>query len=362
MQKEPEVRPGFRTAEIFAGWGKMLQGHSPLMSIEITRECPLSCPGCYAYGENHLGNDRVLRDLADYRGDDLVNGVLALVRKHRPLHVSLVGGEPLIRHKELSRILPALSDMGVYSMVVTSAVIPIPMEWMTIPRVRVAISVDGIPADHDVRRKPATYEKILKNIAGREVSVHWTITNKMVSPRYIDEFLSYWNARPEVNRIWASIYTPQAGENTEEMVSEENRRILAEQLPLLRDRYPKFLISDGMANAYLHPPENPAKCLFSQLSVNYTADLNTRVEPCIFGGAPDCSQCGCAVSAGLEWIRNSKVKGTVKADLVIGATLRIGKIWKSLTRSNDDYSRAHGPAPRRAPEPALIQINRDEAA
>ena len=66
-------------------------------------------------------------------------------------------------------------------MVVTSAVIPIPLQWMLIPRVRVAVSVDGLPEHHDVRRKPATYEHILRNIAGARVNVHWTITRAMAA-------------------------------------------------------------------------------------------------------------------------------------------------------------------------------------
>src|SRR5208337_2637102 len=108
--------------------------------IEIKRECPLSCPGCYAYGDTHLGGGITLSQLNDKHGDDLVRGVLQLVRKHRPMHVSLVGGEPMVRHRELSKILPALSEMEVFTMVVTSGVLPIPMEWMQLPRVRVAIS------------------------------------------------------------------------------------------------------------------------------------------------------------------------------------------------------------------------------
>jgi sulfatase maturation enzyme AslB (radical SAM superfamily) len=104
-----------------------------------------------------------------------------LVRQHRPLHVSLVGGEPLVRHRELSRVLPILSSMKVHTMVVTSAVIPIPLEWMSIPRVRVTVSVDGLPEHHDVRRKPATYDRILKNIAGCQVNMHGTITRPCLS-------------------------------------------------------------------------------------------------------------------------------------------------------------------------------------
>ena len=122
-----QSRPGMTVGELFAAWGSILSGRAPMLSIEITRECPLSCPGCYAYGDSHLGGEKKLTELSDLRGDALVDGVLALVEKHRPRHVSLVGGEPMIRHRELSRILPALSAQNIFTMVVTSGIIPIPM-------------------------------------------------------------------------------------------------------------------------------------------------------------------------------------------------------------------------------------------
>ena len=40
---------------IFSAWGRILTGYKPFLSIEITREGPLRCPGCYAYGDEHLG-------------------------------------------------------------------------------------------------------------------------------------------------------------------------------------------------------------------------------------------------------------------------------------------------------------------
>src|SRR5256885_2054148 len=145
--------------DLVRGWWRVLNGHVPMLSIEITRECPLSCPGCYAYGDTHLGGDTTLRELSDFRRDSLVDGVLDLVRRHKPMHVSLVGGEPMIRHRELSRILPALSEMGVFTMIVTSGIIAIPREWMAIPRFRVAVSVGGLPKHNDDRRKPATHQR-----------------------------------------------------------------------------------------------------------------------------------------------------------------------------------------------------------
>lgn len=253
------------------------------------------------------------------------------MRQHKPLHVSLVGGEPLIRHRELSRILPALSERGVFALVVTSAVIAIPAEWMSLPRVRVAISVDGLPEHHDVRRKPATFERILRNIEGRQVNVHWTITRPMLGrPGYLEEYVSFWSARPEVNRIWVSVYTPQMGERSPEMLLAEDRVTLARQLPELGSRYPKLLFKQGMGQALVRPPKDPGDCVFAKLSANYSANLRTRVEPCVFGGTPDCSQCGCAASTGLHWIREAKIAGGLKVEHFIMASIKVGRLANRL--------------------------------
>ena len=54
------------------------------LSIEITRECPLTCPGCYAYGGDHLGGDVTLRELQDFKGQQLVDAMFALLDKYKP--------------------------------------------------------------------------------------------------------------------------------------------------------------------------------------------------------------------------------------------------------------------------------------
>lgn len=340
MFKATAPGPSLTSRELLTAWGRILAGRIPLLSIEITRECPLSCPGCYAFGDMHLGGGVTLTGLSDFRGDALVDGVLQLVRKHKALHVSLVGGEPLVRHRELSRILPELSRMGVFTLVVTSAVIPIPHEWMELPRLRVAVSVDGLPEDHNERRKPATYERILKNIEGREVNIHWVITRPMLSrPGYLEEYLAFWSARPEVNRIWVSVYTPQIGEQSVEALTPLDRATIAREMPELARKYPKLLFREGFGRALMRPPENPADCVFSKMSANYSADLRSRVEPCVFGGSPDCSQCGCAISTGLHWVREVNVVGPVKIDHLVVASLRIGRTVNWL--------RAKDPSPPR---------------
>lgn len=326
-------RPSVTPADLFRAARRVLSGSVPLVSIEITRECPLSCPGCYAYGDSHLGGEVTLRELRDFRGDALVEGVLELVRRHRPMHVSLVGGEPMVRHRELDSILPSLSEMGVFAMVVTSGVISIPSHWMEIPRMCIAVSVDGLPEHHDIRRKPATYDRILKNIDGRKINVHWVITRPMLARGgYLEEYVAFWNARAEVNHIWVSLYSPQIGEESPERLTPEDRERVASELPPLAKKYPKLLLPEGMARAFVSPPSSPQSCLFSKMSVNYSADLKSRVEPCVFGGAPDCSQCGCSISSALHWIQKERIAGPLRVGHVVTASLGIGSTVNRMRR------------------------------
>jgi len=351
-QREIDVK------EILRTWGRALLGNAPMLSIEVTRECPLSCPGCYAYGDNHLGGETTLSSVADYRGDELVSRVLALVDKHQPMHVSLVGGEPLVRHRELSRILPELSRRGIYTLVVTSGIIPIPEQWAALRRVIITVSVDGLPEHHDVRRKPATYERLLKNLAGRKFNIHLTITRPMLQrPGYLDEYFDFWSARPELQTFWISTYTPQRGEDTPEMLRPRDREFLLSELPRLNRKFPKLLMNPSLIESFAHPPQSPRECIFSSLSVNYTADLRSRVEPCIFGGDPDCSQCGCSASMGLHAIGKAKLVGGLRAGHILYASIATGRQLSRLRRKPPLPER-HIPVPEREDALSLVQIER----
>jgi len=338
--------PGIKPMELMSAWFRILNGRAPMLSIEITRECPLHCPGCYAYNDEHLGGGATLRQLSDFRGNALVDGVIGLVKKHRALHVSLVGGEPLMRKPELDRILPALSEMGIFSLLVTSAVAPIPRHWRQIPRLKITVSVDGLPEHHDVRRAPATYERILRNIEDMRINVHLTITRPMVQSRdYLDEYFRFWTSRPEVDRIWVSTYTPQIGEQSPEMLTRNERRELIERMAGWRARFPQVLMNPYIAHAFENPPRDPSDCVFARMSVNYSADLTTRVEPCIFGGNPDCAQCGCASSVGLHSLRRMKLAGPLKIGHMLGGSMRIGSLANRVRRSMNP-SRWQGPPAR----------------
>jgi sulfatase maturation enzyme AslB (radical SAM superfamily) len=316
---------------VLTAWGRILAGYQPALSIEITRECPLHCPGCYAYGDDHLGGDLTLRDVRDFKGQALIDGVIDLVDRHRPLHVSIVGGEPLVRYKELNSILPLLAKRRIHTQLVTSAVREIPVEWATIPRLMISVSIDGLQPEHDIRRTPATYDRILKHIAGHQIVVHCTVTRQQVSrPGYLDEFLRFWSDRTEVRKIWISLYTPQIGEVSDERLQPADRTQVVADLKALRLRYPKLEAPEGLIDSYATPPTSPDECVFAKMTTSISADLTTRITPCQFGGAPDCQNCGCVASAGLAALGRHTVLGLIPVRSLFTGSIRIGEQMRRL--------------------------------
>jgi sulfatase maturation enzyme AslB (radical SAM superfamily) len=314
-----------KAGHVIRAWGRILSGYQPNLSIEITRECPLRCPGCYAYGDTHLGGDVVLRQLADFKGQELIDGVLNLIKERRPLHLSIVGGEPLVRFRELEVLLPQLTGMGIHTQVVTSAVRPIPESWANMDKLQVCVSIDGLQPEHDVRRAPATYDRILKHIKGQHITVHCTITRQQTRPGYVTEFTNFWAKNPDVRGIWFSLYTPQKGEDSPERLHPEDRARVVEEItalhvrePKLRDMHPKLVAG------YLKPPQTPDECIFAKTTGCVSSDLKRQITPCQYGGDPDCTQCGCMASVGLEAIGRHKLAGAVPLKVIFHTSTKVG--------------------------------------
>jgi MoaA/NifB/PqqE/SkfB family radical SAM enzyme len=316
---------------IVRAWGKILAGYRPNLSIEITRECPLRCPGCYAYNDEHLGGGVTLREVRDLKGQQLIDGVLTLVERHRPLHLSIVGGEPLVRFRELNVILPELARRGVYTQIVTSAVRPIPDEWQGLRRLQVVVSIDGLQPEHDERRKPATYDRILKHIVGHKITVHCTVTRQQVRREgYLEEFVRIWSDNPYTEHIWVSLYTPQIGELSEERLTKADRASVVATLFDLRKRYSKLWMPEGLIRAYEMPPSNPTECIFAQTTECVSADFKTKITPCQFGGNPDCEECGCVASAGLKAVGRHRLGGYIPVGAIFGGSVAVGRTVRGL--------------------------------
>ncbi len=325
-----------KKSEVFQAWASILAGRAPSLSIEITKECPLRCPGCYAFDIAHLGGGTLLRQLSDFKGDELVSRVLAVVDERKPLHVSLVGGDPLVRYRELDQILPEMERRGVHTQIVNSAFRVIPSHWKNYRKTNVVVSIDGLQPEHDARRKPATYERILKNIQDARITIHCTITAQIADREgYVDAFLGFWSQHPQIAKIWFSLFTPQLGATDPEILSPAQRTSIMEQLRVLRRKYPVLSMPEAVLDELACPPRAPKDCIFARTTETISADLQTRITPCQFGGVPDCSQCGCIASMGLAAVGHHKLVGPLTAGHLFLASDNLGRGWRRLRESFD---------------------------
>jgi MoaA/NifB/PqqE/SkfB family radical SAM enzyme len=339
MLRKAAIRKTMHVSEILLAWKKILKGQQPSLSIEITRECPLSCPGCYAYDAAHLGGDLTLRELNDRKGQALIDGVLAVVERFKPLHLSLVGGDPLVRYRELESLVPQLLSRGIHLQIVTSAFRPLPANWPALRNLNVVVSIDGLRADHDVRRAPATYDRILKNIEGQKITIHCTITGQMMKrPGYLGEFLAFWTSHPEVRRVRFSLFTPQIGDDLPEMLTPAQRARAIEEMMQLRTQYQKLDMLEGMIRQFAAPPQNPQECVFALTTRTISADLKREVTPCQYGGNPDCRVCGCVASMGLAAIAAHKLGGIIPVGAIFKASLKVGRLFAPGVRMQAQQS------------------------
>ena len=351
-----------QTSQILQAWGKILKGEHPSLSIEITRECPLRCPGCYAFDDAHLGGGRTLRDLNDRKGQFLIDGLLEVVDRLKPLHLSIVGGDPLVRYRELESLVPQLLARGIHVQIVTSAFRKMSPDWANLQNLNIVVSIDGLQPEHDQRRAPATYERILKNIAGQKVTIHSTITAQMMKrPGYLEEFLKFWTPRPEIKKVWFSLFTPQVGDQLPEILSKEERLRAIKEMTQLRKQFAKLDMPEAMIRQFAAPPHSPDDCVFALTTQTLSADLQTKITPCQFGGNPDCASCGCIASMGLAAIAAHKLGGVLPVGAIFKASIAVGQ-WRARSRATavmqTEISTTPNPTPERALShaPTTIQV------
>jgi sulfatase maturation enzyme AslB (radical SAM superfamily) len=225
-------------------------------------------------------------------------------------------------------MIPLILDRGVHVRVVTSAFRPLPESWPRLPNMEVVVSIDGLEPEHDVRRAPATYSRILKNIAGQKITIHCTVTGQMMKrPAYLKEFLTFWSPKEEVRKVWFSLFTPQLGDSLPEMLRPEERSQAIADMLDLRKLFPKLDMPEPLIRQFAKPPQNPEECVFALTTETISADLKTKIVPCQFGGNPDCSSCGCIASMGLAAVAEHKIGGIIPVGALFKASVKVGHAW-----------------------------------
>jgi hypothetical protein len=212
----------------------------------------------------------------------LVDRVLALVERLRPVRISLIGGEPLVRRREIGRLLPELDRLGIEVQLATGALLPVPCEYRTWDNLAIVVTVDLF--------HPGTRSRILENISGHNVIVHCNIARPLGNaPGRLDEFAEFWSSRDEVCGIWFSLHA----------LTPANRAGIVNELDLIRRRFPKVDLPNPILSAFLRPPSCPGECALARMTLRVSADFATEAGPCPLGGTRVCSECGSIASARL---------------------------------------------------------------
>ncbi len=147
----------------------------------------------------------------------------------------------------------------------------------------------------------------------------------MKRPGYLADFLEFWTPRPEVKKVWFSLFTPQVGDNLPEILTPEERAQAIADMSRLRKLYPKLDMPEVVIQQFASPPHNPEECIFAMTTQTLSADLKTMITPCQFGGKPDCASCGCMASMGLASVGAHKLGGLIRVGSIFQASHKIGQ-------------------------------------
>src|SRR5581483_3001076 len=165
------------------------------------------------------------------------------------------------------------------------------------------------------------------------VTIHCTVTGQMMKRSgYLQEFLALWTPRPEIRKVWFSLFTPRIGDRLPGMLSPDERQRAIQDSLSLRRRFPKLDMPEGMVRQFTSPPSDPQECVFALTTQTISADLKTKIVPCQFGGTPDCASCGCVASMGLAAVAAHKLGGLIPVGAIFKASLKIGSFRAQRTR------------------------------
>jgi hypothetical protein len=106
--------------------------------------------------------------------------------------------------------------------------------------------------------------------------------------------------------------------------SEERTQAIAD-MTQLRKRYPKLDMPEAVIRQFASPPRSPQDCVFALTTQTLSADLQTKITPCQFGGNPDCASCGCIASMGLAALAAHKLGGIISVGSIFKASIKIGQ-------------------------------------
>jgi len=176
----------------------------------------------------------------------------------------------------------------------------------------------------------ATYERILKTISNQRVTTTAPSGPDEEAPGIPGGDHPILDRVDAVEKVWFSMFTPQRGDEMPEILTTAERAEAIRVIHDLRERYPKVAMPKRLVDHFNSPPSSPSDCIFSQVTETISADFQTSITPCQFGGDPDCSQCGCMASMALAAVGAYKVGGLIPAGALFRGSVKIGAMRRAM--------------------------------
>jgi radical SAM protein with 4Fe4S-binding SPASM domain len=165
------------------GMGEKLSNY--IINLEITNRCNLNCFFCRAEANKHLDNELSKVDIFQLFHD---------LKKMKTRHVSLTGGEPLIR-EDVLEIIETAKDMGFELSLSTNGTLlkSVPIELLKVFN-PIRISLDApYPEIHDkIRGKKGVFERTVEGIRYLVENCIYPVLRFTISKEnadYLEDFL-----------------------------------------------------------------------------------------------------------------------------------------------------------------------------
>jgi sulfatase maturation enzyme AslB (radical SAM superfamily) len=279
-------------------------------SVEITDRCNAGCEHCYVYPSSwdqsqrmtgYLGLEPTQRKTVEGK----ILETLDKLKKEGIVHVTLVGGEPLLFPKAIYKA----GSMFPVVWVVTNGAAKFPRN---LPRsVVMSVSIDGPPDYHNQLRDPAGFfnkqkykdlsgmsAAIVRNIneSQRGAFVHITLTPNSLNlfPEAVEWFIK------DIEKLRGIMVSGAATQSKEDpnYITPENRlklKLMVENLSLKYGPH-LFPFNQPKVNQFLFDEKyiikHPSSCTVARRVDSYNFEGNI-VGKCVLRDATDCETCVC---------------------------------------------------------------------
>lgn len=290
-------------------------------SVEITDRCNAGCNYCYVYPSDWDQNKRIsgymqFPPMEHREAQDQVYLSLKQLKSKGIVHVTLVGGEPLLAPKVIYRA----AEMFPVCWVVSNGSAKFPKNM---PRsVVMSVSVDGPPDFHNQSRDPKGFFSkhqygdltglsavVVRNIneSQRGAFIHITLTRK--SMNYFAETVD-WLLR-DVKKLRGIMVSGAATKNTLDpnTLSSTDRQLIKNMIDKAADKYGwnLFPFNQPKVNSFLFDEEN---IIFrsNQCSISNRVDSigfdGKSVGKCVLRDDTDCQTCVCNLTGLMRGVKS----------------------------------------------------------